>query len=342
MAWAKRLIFFALLPSFLVRECLTMMLSPAIHALTGYCSPNLRQHAVLRGTLASLPKAARRGSNHALLSHLPLLAVALLVALTAGGSLARAEEIAAKTPSPPQAAIQVEASPIPPLRFLTALDLTGQIHRIGNGEGYEAVALVFMNDECPISREYVPELNRLAKSLADKPVKFLGVIGERGMTRARAAKFQEEFKIEFPVLFDASGELRAALQPTHVPEAFVLDKTAQVVYHGRIDDQYAAPGKKRPQAMTHDLSDAVTAVLAGNAPAVASTTPVGCPMPKEVASADQPPVTYNREIAPIMLAHCAECHRPGEVAPCSLLTFEDAAKRAEHLADVTGERRMPP
>src|SRR5581483_9600681 len=52
--------------------------------------------------------------------------------------------------------------------------------------------------------------------------------------------------------------------------------------------------------------------------------------------------TFNREIAPILYQNCAGCHRPGEVAPFSLLTYQDAAKRAGLIASVTGKRYMPP
>ncbi|HVE82957.1 MAG TPA: hypothetical protein VND93_08930, partial [Myxococcales bacterium] len=45
---------------------------------------------------------------------------------------------------------------------------------------------------------------------------------------------------------------------------------------------------------------------------------------------------------PILQARCASCHRPGEVAPFSLLTYEDAAKRARQIARVTESRFMPP
>jgi len=38
--------------------------------------------------------------------------------------------------------------------------------------------------------------------------------------------------------------------------------------------------------------------------------------------------TFNKDIAPILYQNCATCHRPGEVAPFSLLAYEDAAKRA--------------
>ena len=52
--------------------------------------------------------------------------------------------------------------------------------------------------------------------------------------------------------------------------------------------------------------------------------------------------TYNKDIAPILNSQCARCHRPGEVAPFSLLTYQDAAKRAALIATVTTKRYMPP
>jgi mono/diheme cytochrome c family protein len=231
---------------------------------------------------------------------------------------------------------------VPQARFLSALDLDGKVHRVGNGEGYKAVALVFLMSECPIAREYVPELNRMAASMADKPVKFLGVISEPGLSRSQAVEFQKQFKIEFPVLFDASGELAAHLGPTHVPEAFVLDTNADVVYRGRIDDRYGELGKKRPAPTTSELADAIAAVVDGKPIAVARTTPVGCPLEPKAPSADKTNVTYTRDIAPILLANCVECHRPGEVAPFSLLSYDDAAKRARFLAEVTHDHLMPP
>ncbi len=52
--------------------------------------------------------------------------------------------------------------------------------------------------------------------------------------------------------------------------------------------------------------------------------------------------TYNQDIAPILNSQCALCHRPGEVAPFSLLTYQDAAKRAAMIAAVTKAHIMPP
>jgi Flp pilus assembly protein TadD len=55
-----------------------------------------------------------------------------------------------------------------------------------------------------------------------------------------------------------------------------------------------------------------------------------------------PAVTFNKDIAPIVFANCATCHRPGEVAPFSLLTYADAARHADKMARETRERHMPP
>src|SRR6266851_8974991 len=54
------------------------------------------------------------------------------------------------------------------------------------------------------------------------------------------------------------------------------------------------------------------------------------------------PVTFNKNIAPIVYANCSSCHRPGEAAPFSLLSYQDVAKKAKLIAAVTASRQMPP
>lgn len=52
--------------------------------------------------------------------------------------------------------------------------------------------------------------------------------------------------------------------------------------------------------------------------------------------------TFSKEIAPILFTHCAGCHRPGEVGPFSLLTYEDARKRSKTISAAVEKRLMPP
>jgi mono/diheme cytochrome c family protein len=53
-------------------------------------------------------------------------------------------------------------------------------------------------------------------------------------------------------------------------------------------------------------------------------------------------VTFSHDIAPIVYAHCAACHRDGEAAPFALLSYQQVKKHAEQIVDVTGKRVMPP
>ena len=52
--------------------------------------------------------------------------------------------------------------------------------------------------------------------------------------------------------------------------------------------------------------------------------------------------TFSDDIAPLIIEHCAPCHRPGEVGPFPLLTYDDARRRARQIAAVTASRFMPP
>ena len=65
------------------------------------------------------------------------------------------------------------------------------------------------------------------------------------------------------------------------------------------------------------------------------------PSPSGPAAARQP-VTFNRDIAPIVFTNCATCHRPGGGAPFTLLTYDDVRRRAQQVALVTRTRYMPP
>ena len=53
-------------------------------------------------------------------------------------------------------------------------------------------------------------------------------------------------------------------------------------------------------------------------------------------------MTFNKDIAPIVFGSCAPCHRPGEVAPFSLLSYADTVKHADTIVKETSKRHMPP
>ena len=52
--------------------------------------------------------------------------------------------------------------------------------------------------------------------------------------------------------------------------------------------------------------------------------------------------TWSKDVAPIVQKNCQECHRPGEIGPFSLLTYQDARRRATKIKDAVADKVMPP
>ncbi len=64
-----------------------------------------------------------------------------------------------------------------------------------------------------------------------------------------------------------------------------------------------------------------------------------------VVDADKPAasaITFTKDIAPILYKSCAECHRPGEIAPMSLMTYQEARPWAKAIRERAVDRSMPP
>jgi len=60
------------------------------------------------------------------------------------------------------------------------------------------------------------------------------------------------------------------------------------------------------------------------------------------AATDPSQVTFSKDVLPVLQKHCQECHRPGEAAPFSLLTYEEARPWAKAMKEAVLLRKMPP
>ena len=63
---------------------------------------------------------------------------------------------------------------------------------------------------------------------------------------------------------------------------------------------------------------------------------------RAVTPSAQGPVTFSEHVAPIVFANCTPCHRPGEAAPFSLMSYRDVRPLAKAIASATASRAMPP
>jgi len=61
-----------------------------------------------------------------------------------------------------------------------------------------------------------------------------------------------------------------------------------------------------------------------------------------VGKSNSAAVTFTKDIAPIIYKNCAECHRPGEIAPMSLMTYQEARPWAKSMREQVAQGSMPP
>ena len=52
--------------------------------------------------------------------------------------------------------------------------------------------------------------------------------------------------------------------------------------------------------------------------------------------------TFSNDVAPILYKNCVSCHRPGQMAPMSLLTYEEARPYAKAIREKVAAGQMPP
>lgn len=141
----------------------------------------------------------------------------------------------------------------------------------------KAQLLLFLSAECPISRYYAREIQRICKEYRERGV-GCGLIYEDLPVNAAAVRAHlDEFGYRgIPAATDSSGRIALRAGATVTPQAVVIDRTGTIRYRGRIDNYYADLGKPRRVATTRDLRDALEAVVSGRSVAVPETPAVGC------------------------------------------------------------------
>jgi hypothetical protein len=84
-----------------------------------------------------------------------------------------------------------------------------------------------------------------------------------------------------------------------------------------------------------------TAVLAGIGFCLSTLAVLGVGAAMQAPAPSDVP-TFSRDVAPILYAKCVNCHRPGEVAPMSLITFNEVRPWAKSIREKVSARVMPP
>jgi thiol-disulfide isomerase/thioredoxin len=206
----------------------------------------------------------------------------------------------------------------------------------------KAVVVVFIGTQCPINNAYMPKLVELEKEYRDKGVQFVAINANAHDTLETIQKHAKKFGLTFPVLRDDKDLIANRFGAERHPTAFLLDGEHKIRYEGRIDDQYGI-GYNRPAPTRRDLALAIDEVLASKEVSKAKTAVEGCFITKApTAKPADVGITYAKDVSRILQNRCQECHRPGQIGPMPLLTYDDASSWAQMIREVVEEQRMPP
>lgn len=137
--------------------------------------------------------------------------------------------------------------------------------------------ILFLAPLCPICQNMSYDLRQLEAEFENAPVEFLGVFPNASTGQDQIEVFQETYGLEMPLVMDDEGWAKQ-LDARWTPEAFVLDAQDSILYRGRINDRYFAPGRRRNKTRNRDLRNAITDALNGEVVRVPLTDAVGCPI----------------------------------------------------------------
>jgi thiol-disulfide isomerase/thioredoxin len=148
--------------------------------------------------------------------------------------------------------------------------------------GTQASVAFFVATDCPVSNAYAPEIQRVCREYSGRGIGCSLIyedVDTHGGTslRQQVRRHVDEYKYAgIPAAIDGDRAAAAVGKATITPTAVVVDRGGAIRYRGRIDNLYAALGKTRQQVTSHDLRDALDAVLAGRPVPHPETESIGC------------------------------------------------------------------
>lgn len=196
---------------------------------------------------------------------------------------------------------------------------------------------LFLSTDCPMAMKYTSRINALHTQFGSD-FEFVAYFPNEMETLAAVQTYVKERGYTFTTKLDPAGAKAKSLGVTHVPEFVVTDTAGRVLYQGAFDDAAEDPARVK----TPYLSRALEAIASGKTPTIAKTAASGCLLMAGGNAPAKPVVTYADHVANILNTRCLECHRPGEVAPFSLVGYENAKKWSQNILRATEAKRMPP
>ena len=143
--------------------------------------------------------------------------------------------------------------------------------------GKKGLLVAFTCNHCPYAQAIWPRLIQLAKEAASLGVNTVGINpnihpGYPEDAPERMAEKVKEWSISFPYLIDETQEIAKSFQAQCTPDLYLFDSNRQLVYHGRLDDNWQDSKKVKH----HELKEAITSLSSGKQISPKQFPSMGC------------------------------------------------------------------
>ena len=166
--------------------------------------------------------------------------------------------------------------PAPPIIGSTIADFSlpdtsGASHSLATLHGKNGTVLIFIAVQCPVSNAYNERMEKLAQDYKARGINVVGINANSTESAADVKDHASKNNLTFTILKDNGNKLADALGATRTPEAYFLDATNKLMYHGRIDNS-----RDITQVNSSELRDALEATLAGKPVPKTTANAFGC------------------------------------------------------------------
>lgn len=153
----------------------------------------------------------------------------------------------------------------------------GNNYSLADFDGTPLLVIVFSCNHCPYVVGSEDRMIAFHGDYAARGVAFVAINSNEAENHPtdsleHMVERAKERNFVFPYLRDESQDAAKAYGALRTPHYYVFDGERRLRYTGRMDDNPRHPGQEK----THELRDAVDALLAGQEPPVALTNPIGC------------------------------------------------------------------
>ena len=192
-----------------------------------------------------------------------LAAISLLIAMLAIALLVNARPLVADIPAPPIIGSTIADFTLP--------DASGAAHTLASLRGSKGTVLIFIATQCPVSNGYNERMEKLAQDFKARGINVIGINANSTESASDVKDHAAKNNLTFTILKDNGNKVADQLGATRTPEAYFLDASNKLLYHGRIDNS-----RDITQVNTSELRDALEAALAGKPVAKATANAFGC------------------------------------------------------------------